>query len=241
MKRQVYNWELPKAIEQRLGENTYGRQRAIFEEDHLFIVLHTPPKVDVFERESILFLRKPDGSYFCNGYEFGKDSLQKLLVSYDKLFEEYDQQYRQCESSGSLFNLLEELTPINRAVKNLTAALQSARSHIKGDVFLISMRDEALEIERNFELLMVEARLALDRKVSENAESHAARSQEIAKSQHKFNLLAAITFPLMAIAALMGMNLNHGLEKMTPILFWIIVAMGGLIGVVVRRWVKSVR
>ena len=39
-------WSLPEAIRVRLGQTTYGRQRAMFEEGHLLLVLHKPPGPD---------------------------------------------------------------------------------------------------------------------------------------------------------------------------------------------------
>ena len=44
-------WNLPEAIRVRLGQSTYGRQRAIVEEGHLLLVLHKPPGPDDRGRE----------------------------------------------------------------------------------------------------------------------------------------------------------------------------------------------
>ena len=43
MKRKEFSWQLPEKIVHRLGDTSYGRQRAIFEDDHLLIILHLPP------------------------------------------------------------------------------------------------------------------------------------------------------------------------------------------------------
>ncbi len=238
MKRKQYNWQLPKEIEQRLGETTYGHQRAIFEADHLFVVLHTPP-VDngSVRRECILFLRTPDGKYYCNGSDGGEFHLRRLLTSYDKLFEKYDDLYDKSCSATDLFNLMEVVAPVNRAATHLYNALRSARNHIEGDTFLIAMRDEAYEVSRNLELLLGEAKRALDHHIAKNTEVQATKAAEMAAAQHKLNILAAVTFPLMSIATLMGMNLVHGFEKWPPSLYWIIVATTFIVGLLVMIWV----
>jgi hypothetical protein len=237
MKRKRYDWQLPAAIEKRLGETSYGRQRAIFEEGHLFIVLHSPPADDAPERECILFLRRPDGSYLCNGRSGGESRLRRLLADYENLFEKFDGLYDRGRTATDFFDIINAVAPLNRATTNLHNALQSARSYVQGDGFLIAMRDEAYEISRNFELLLGDSKLALDYRIAENAEAQASRAKEMASAQHKLNVLAAVTFPLMAIATLMGMNLVHGLESRPPVLFWGVVAAAAVIGFVVVFWV----
>ncbi len=237
MMRKQYKWQLPKEIEQRLGETSYGRQRAIFEADHLFIVLHTPPVDDGSERECVLFLRTPEGKYFCNGIDSGEFALRRLISSYDTLFESYDDLYDNSSSATDLFKLMEVLAPVNRAATHLHLALQSARSHIEGDTFLIAMRDEAYEVSRNLELLFEDAKRALDHRIAGNTEAQARMAVEMASAQHKLNILAAVTFPLMAIATLMGMNLVHGFEQFPPVLFWTVVGTATVVGLLVMAWV----
>src|SRR5689334_22098541 len=59
-------WNLPDAARARLGRTTYGRQRAIFAEGHLLLVLHKPPGPDDTDREGVLFWRNPAGDWQCN-------------------------------------------------------------------------------------------------------------------------------------------------------------------------------
>jgi hypothetical protein len=237
MKRKAINWTLPPEIEARLGDNTFGRQRSIFEAGHLLIILHAPPKDASIERETELFWRRPDGVLLCNGFEGGEHKLRKLLTDYRSLWEECDKEYDAADSAEDLFKLLERLAPLNRATTNLSNALQAARDFAKEDKFLISMRDEGYEVSRAFDLLLVDAKLKLDYRMAKNAESQAAKADEMANAQHKLNILAAITFPLMALATLLGMNLTHGLEERSPALFVIVLAIGIAIGLLVRRWV----
>lgn len=239
MRRKEYQWQLPESIEARLGQGSYGRQRAIFEDDHLLIILHEPPKPDSSARECTLFLRKPDGKYYCNGLESGESRLRQLLISYQKLFEQYEKQYDKSASATDLFQVTEDVLPLARATTNLHAAMQSARSYIDGDTFLIGMRDEAYEISRNFDLLVGDVKLALDHRIARNAEEQSAKSDEIARAQHKLNVMAAVTFPLMAIATLLGMNLAHGFEAFSPVLFWSVVGSATIVGWLVKSWVTK--
>ena len=237
MKRRTFNWKLPPEIEARLGEGSFGRQRAIFESGHLLVILHAPPAPGTIERESVLFLRKPDGALLCNGFEGGEHKLRKLLADYRAAWEECDKAYDAAETAEDLFRLLEKVAPLNRSSTNLANALQAARDYVKQDRFLIGMRDESYEVSRAFDLLLADAKLKLDYRMAKNAEAQALRAEEMARAQHKLNIMAAMTFPLMALATLLGMNLIHGLENRSPIWFVAVLGLGVAVGFVVKRWV----
>lgn len=237
MKRKPLNWTLPPEIEARLGEGTYGRQRVIAEANHLFIILHHPPTPDRLEREPALFLRKPDGSLLANGYDQGAHKLRKLLGDYRQRWEECDKAYDAAETSGHLLKLLETLAPLNRSSTNLAHALQAARDAAKNDKFLISMRDESEEVSRAFELITADAKLKLDYRIASNSESQAEQTRLMISAQHRLNVLAAITLPVMALATVLGMNVSHGLEDRTPFVFLLVLALGLTIGFFVKRWV----
>lgn len=241
MRRKHYDWQLPAEIEQRLGETTYGRQRAIFEAGHLLVILHAPPDADDSHRDHMVFLRTPDGRYFGNGREAGESKLRRLLASYQEAFSKWDRNYERATTAEDLFNILEAAAPLNRSSTNLHSALQSARDLVPDDAFLIAVRDEAYELSRNFELLLSDAKLALDYRIARNAEEQSVKSREMANAQHKLNILAAVTFPLMAVATIFGMNLAHGFEHRPPILFWLVSGATLAIGLIVMGWVTTDR
>jgi len=241
MKRKQFQWQLPEEIENRLGDTSYGRQRAIFEKDHLLIILHAPPAPDDMTREAHVFLRTPEGNYLGNGRENGDVKLRRLLASYQEQYSQYDDACEAATTADDHFQLLEGLLPLNRASTNLHNALQAARDHIEGDTVLIAMRDEAYEVSRNFDLLVSDAKLAFDYHMARNSEIQAAETAEATDAQHKLNILAAITFPLMALAAIFGMNLTHGFEEETPALFWAVFAFGFVIGLLTKAWVTKNR
>ncbi len=237
MKRKHYNWELPAKIEDRLGESTYGKQRAIFEDDNLLIILHDIPDADQLTRDSQVFWRKPDGEFLCNGQGDGQKLLKQLLNSYDKKLDKLDEAYEKVANSDDLFAILEEVAPVNRTSTNLYNTLQSARELIKEDEFLLEMRDRSYEMQRNFELLLSDAKMALDYKIAKNAEEELIKSSEAVEAQHRLNILAAIFFPVMAIATIFGMNLSHGLEGSPPLIFWIVFILGLFTGIFFKSWV----
>ena len=241
MKRKQFQWQLPQEIEDRLGDTSYGRQRAIFEKDHLLIVLHAPPGADETTREARVFLRTPEGKYLCDGRENGEVKLRRLLASYQEQYDKLDDACEAAATAEDHFRLLENLLPLNRSSTNLYNALQAARDYIKGDGLLIALRDEAYEVSRNFELLVSDAKLAFDYHLARNSEIQATEAAEATDAQHKLNILAAITFPLMAIAAICGMNLTHGFEQETPALFWAVFAVGFITGLLTKAWVTKNR
>ena len=241
MKRKPLNWTLPAEIEERLGESTYGRQRVIAEAGHLLIILHAPPTSDTLEREAVLFLRKPDGTYLVNGRDNGTHKLRGLIADYRAQWEKCDKAYDTADSPEALLALLEILAPLNRSSTNLANTLQEARDLEKSDKFLIGVRDESYDISRAFELLTSDAKLKLDYRIAKNSEAQASRAQVMIAAQHRLNVLAAITFPIMAVATVLGMNLTHGLENRSPAVFIGILLLGVAIGLVVKRWIDSAR
>ncbi len=103
MKRKQYGWQLPIEIENRLGESSYGRQRAIYEANHLLLILHTIPNEDDIFRDAVVFLRKPDGSWYCNGRDGGEKKLHNLLTSYQERYQKFEAEYETAKSAKALF------------------------------------------------------------------------------------------------------------------------------------------
>jgi Mg2+ and Co2+ transporter CorA len=239
MARPDYNWKLPREIAERLGAESYGAQRAIFEKGYLLVVLHEPPSGEGNERVHRVFLRKPEGAWLYQGNEHGQRALLDLLDQYDILLETLEKRYRQAHTADELFQLIDRLMPVARAGTNLKDALQSARGHIDGEALLITARDRAVEVARGLELLLANARLALDYRLARHAEEQTQAAMAGTQAQLKLNTLAALTFPLMTLAAVFGMNLPSGLEAAPAWVFWGVFAAGLVVGFVVKGWVRS--
>jgi hypothetical protein len=233
------SWSLPDALRARLGQTTYGRQRAIFEEGHLVLVLHKPPGPDDSSREGMLLWRNPSGDWQYNRGGPGPGTLKRLLQTYTELEQKLAQDYEQAVDTKALFDLLEALTPLARSARNVHHALQAAREALKADPFILEMRDQAYGLERNFELLLEDTRNAIQYRTARKAEEQARLSEQALHASHRLNVLAALFFPLTAVASLFGMNLTHGLATDDAVLFWVVALVCLGLGYAMKSWVLS--
>ena len=239
MKRSNYKWNLPSEITARLGSESWGAQRAIYEVGHLLLVLHAPPKADGNEREHEIFLRLPQGKWLHKGVDHGDHGLTKFMEDYRLLYSDLENRFEKVSSIDSLFAIIDSLIPLARSSNNMKQALQSAREALGNDAFIIDMRDRSVDIARGFELLLADARLSLEFRLARSAEAQARAAEVGNRAQHKLNILAAIAFPLMSVSAVFGMNLQSGLENKPFWIFWL-VFLGGLgLGLFVKGWVSS--
>ena len=230
-------WNLPPSLRTRLGQTTYGRQRAIAEEGHVLLVLHKPPGPDDADREGVLFWRNPVGEWQFNRGGPGPGALKRHIQSYEEIETRVMREYEAASDTTSLFNLLETLTPLVRATRNMHLALQAAREAIGTDPFVIEMRDLAYELDRNLDLLLEDVRHAIQYRIARDAEEQAALSRQALQASHRLNILAALFFPLTAVASLFGMNLAHGMDERSPALFWLTAAVSITLGFVMKGWV----
>lgn len=232
-------WNLPEAIRSRLGQSTFGRQRALIEDGHLLLVLHRPPGPDDSKRDGVLFWRTPNGEWQFSRGGPGPGSLKRHLQAYAELEAKLAADYEQAGGTTELFDLIETLTPLTRSARNQHAALQAAREAFKGDSLLIELRDQAYELERNFDLLLEDARNALSYRTARDGEEQAHLSREALQASHRLNVVAALFLPLTAITSVFGMNLPHGFAGRGPLLFWL-VFLGGLgLGFLMKSWVLA--
>jgi hypothetical protein len=228
---------LPESIRLRLGQTTYGRQRAIVEEGHLLLILHKPPGPDDTGREGLLFSRHPAGEWKWNRGGAGQGALKRHVQDYAELEGKLTQDYEKASDLTALFDLVERLTPLTRAARNMHQALQAARDAIKHDPFLIEMRDMAYEVDRNFELLLEDVRNAIQYRTAREAEDQARLGKQTLRASHRLNIIAALFFPLTAIGSLFGMNLAHGMDEGNPAMFWMIFIVGTALGFGMKGWV----
>lgn len=234
-----YDWELPSEMRQRLGTSSYGAQRVIHEQEHLMVILHEPPAGTGSERKAAVFLRKPDGAWLHKGNNPGEKALSKLLESYRAALGTFEVRHEAAETAEALFQVLGPLIPLSRAASNMQATLQAAREAAPQDPLITDMRDRAVEIARGLELLLADTRMSLDYRLAHAAELQARAAMEVSRAQHKLNTIAALTFPLMAVGAVFGMNLHSGAENLPVWVYWAIFGAGLFMGVLLRGWVKA--
>ena len=231
------HWSLPDSIRSRLGQNTYGRQRAIVEDGQVLLVLHLPPGPDDEQRQGILFWRTGSGEWLASKGSGGVAALKRHVQAYAELETKLSHAFEQGPNLTGLFDLLEALTPLSRAARNMHAALQQAREAVKGDTQLIELRDLAYDVERNFELLIEDVRLGIQLRTAKEEEEQARLGQEALRASHRLNTLAALFFPVTALASLLGMNLKHGLDEQSVPIFLVVLVVGVVLGFAVKGWV----
>lgn len=233
------DWALPAQIRERFGMRSSGRQRAMVSEGHLLLVLHKVPGREASQREGLFFWRKPNGEWVSRGGGDGLKALQRHLQSFTQAEEQYSKLYEQAASAEDYFHILETIPAICHSAKNLQATLQAAREAIPEDRDLIDLRDWAYDIERSLDLLYEDTRNALDFNIARKAEEQARLSRQELQSSHRLNVLAAIFFPITAIAGIFGMNLPSGLENASSITFWVVLVSGTALGFAIYRWVVT--
>lgn len=233
------NWTLPEAIKNRLGQNTYGRQRVIAEEGHVLLVLHQPPGADDSKREGVLFWRSPNGDWQASKGGSGPGSLKRHIQSFAEMEPTLAAQFESAKDIKELFDLVEALTPLARSARNLHGAVQDAREVIKGDPFIIEMRDLAYDAERNIDLLLEDVRLGIQYRTAREEEKQAKAGQEALRASHRLNVLAALFLPVTAFASIFGMNFVHPLDDKNTGYWWAVLATGIVVGLGVKSWVTA--
>ena len=231
------NWKLPEAIRKRLGQVSYGRQRVIAEEGHMLIVLHRPPDADQSHREGVLYWRSPTGEWQTSVGGAGMGTLKAHVQLYADLDAKLTKDYDEAMTAGQLFDVVETLTPLTRAARNMHQTLQTARDLAKSDAALIDVRDQADEVDRNLDLLLQDARNAIDYKIARESEEQSKLNKEALHASHRLNTLAALFLPLTAITSLFGMNFHTGFESNGPVMFWIALGVGVVLGFIMKGWV----
>ncbi len=229
-------WELPPGIVERLGRKV-GRQRSMEEGDHLLIILHAPPKPDQDEREARVFWRKPDGSWQSNNKAKGVKAILEHIAEYQAAIDALENLESSAKTADDFFQVLDQAAPVARASRNMHAALQQARDLIPEDQDLVSCRDEAYACERSAELLLQDVRNGFDLYVAKKTEEMTKSGHAMSVAGHRLNTLVALFFPTATLAALLGMNVPHGLENASPPGAFVgAIVIGIALGLGVKAW-----
>lgn len=227
------DWNVPESMRVRVGERP-GRQRVVVEEGHLLLILHRVPQAGVDERVGVYFWRKPDGTWESPAGGDGVAALRSLLDEYDRAIDAQQIALDEAQTAQAYYAVLQESGPLYRAGRNLHQALQAARQQLREITDIVPLRDRGSDIERESELLYADAKHGLDFAVAQQAEAQAEISNDLNRSSHRLNLLAAMFLPVTAVAAVFGMNLRNGLEQADAWLFWIVLGVGLVSGFLVH-------
>ena len=213
-------------------------QRAIFEEEHLLIILHQLPGPNDVIRRPALFWRQPDGSWKSNPENGGSLALQNHLTAYVARLDELDKEEHAAQTAAEYHRALEAIAPVLRSSRGLHRALQQAREFVKLDRDLINLRDQAASVERTAELLLQDAQFGLNFTVAKQAEAQAQSAKIMATTSHRLNVMAALFLPLTALSGLFSMYVRADVAD-TPTNFWLITAVGVIIGLVMSAFVVA--
>lgn len=234
-------WEVPAEFRSRLGERV-GRQRSMFSDGHLLLVLHQPPEPGEDERRPALFWRDAKGNWSSTETGSGLASFQQFLANYENRIDQLELMESKASSADEYFGVIDSITPINRAIHNAHAVLQEARRLVESDRNLINLRDRAYDLERRAELLYTAATNGLDYAVARRAEEQANSAQKMAVASHRLNMLAAFFFPIATLSAVFGVNMQHGLENHpAPTAFLTVMGVGLLMGAILSSMVMPKR
>ncbi|MES2697642.1 MAG: hypothetical protein V4773_29525, partial [Verrucomicrobiota bacterium] len=181
-------WNVPESIRTRVGKTTYGRQRAIVEEGHIVLVLHQPPVADDHKRSGELFWRTPTGEWHWNHGASLPAAVKRHVQAYAEIEGKLEEESEKAADLRALFDLLGKVVPLARAARNQHAAIQAAREAVKGDAFLIELRDLASDIERSFDLLLDDVRNTIAYRTAREAEEQGRVSQAALRASHRLNL-----------------------------------------------------
>ncbi|HYW78359.1 MAG TPA: hypothetical protein VE890_02245 [Thermoguttaceae bacterium] len=232
-----HTWEVPQVFRDRLGRQA-GRQRAMAADGHLLLVLHAVPKADDEHRQARFVWRNAKGEYCCNDLRGGVGVLDKHLDEFAETVEHYDERDEKAVDAEDYFEVLQGLSPVQRAARHLHQTLQNAREMVPEDRDLINARDRAYDIARTAELLYNEAKHSLEFEIARRTEQQAASARQMSVSAHRLNLLAAFFFPIATMAAIFGVNLQHGLEtRWAPLPFVVALGIGLLLGFILKAFV----
>ncbi|MBD3674844.1 MAG: hypothetical protein HUJ26_15110 [Planctomycetaceae bacterium] len=228
------NWDLPKAIRRRLGQQA-GRQRCMSAENHLLLVLHEPPTGAEISFTGRFFWRRPEGSWTSNCLGDHIDALEQHLDEFDFLLDKLEEKELIARTADEYFTVIEELIPLHRSAENLYLAIQSARESQPEDLRLIDCRDQAYEIFRSSDLLLNDCKAAMDYAIAKRAEEQSRYSFELAASANRMNTLIAIFLPLATLSSIFGMNLTHGYEnRFQPFGFFGVITFGLVLGLALK-------
>ena len=227
-------WKVPQVFRNRLGEKA-GRQRAMFSDGHLLLVLHEPPKPDETHRNPRLFWRAPDGAWQSNTLGPGIKALRKHIGEYAEAVETLDEAEERAERADDYLDILRQIAPLRRAARNMHGALHEARRLVPEDRDVLLCRDHAYTIERGAELVNGDTQSGLDGAMARRAEEQARHSDQMARAGHRLNRLAATFLPVATIASIFGMNLETGYERaFAPWPFWLALLAGVCLGMLIR-------
>jgi hypothetical protein len=236
------DWTVPAKLRARLG-TTAGRQRVLDAEGHMVLVLHAPPSADETGRRGRFFWRDPDGNWRAAPKAERVANLSDHLNEYLAAIEKLEEAEDTARGARDYFELLDQLAPLARAIRNMYETLQKAREMHSEDRNLIVARDQAYDLTRRADLLHEDTKNGLDFAIAWQAEQQAESTYQMSVGTHRLNLLVAFFFPIATMMTIFGANLRHGLEgwdqASAPMPLLAVLGAGLFAGIILTAFVTS--
>ncbi|AKF04890.1 CorA family divalent cation transporter [Sandaracinus amylolyticus] len=234
-------WNIPARLREKVGPRA-GRQRLMTHEGHVLLLLHQVPRDADPDRHAVVFWRDVEGEWRCAPGRDDIVTLQTHVESYAKYVDELEEQLAKACRAEDYLAVVRAARPVQRAARHMYQALAQLRETLPEDDRVLPIRDLAYEVERAVELLVEEAEGEMQFMVAKRAEEQARLSERISVQTHRLNMIAALFLPITALGAILGMNLENGLEHLPePVTFWSIVAGAFLVGFLIRAQVARER
>lgn len=224
------NFEIEESLRDQLSSRS-GTQRFLVGEREALLIVHEVPEPKVPEREALVFWRQADGIWLGPGGSGGLGEMSKLCDRYQSVIDEYEALIEDTEEVTQVFEIIRHAAPIARSMRNLLAALEAAVPADEENRTLIGLRDRVREMQRAAELLYHDSKLTLDFWQAESAEEHQQAAERLNSIAFRLNLMAGFFLPLVAVAGLLGMNVE--IPGFLQPWFWLILGAGLLLGVIV--------
>ena len=234
-------WDLPQEIRHRVSKHQ-GRQRAMEAEGHILFILYRVPQPRTNERHVVYLWRKPDGTWEFSERGTGINALSGLLQEYEQVVEEMESRQESAKLPEHWYAIVERIGPVQRAIQQMYVTLQEARRTIpdlEQQAALQGPCDQASNLVRGCDQLLADAKISMDFFATKQSYIQSLVSRDQARAAFRLNILAALFLPLGTIAAVFGMNLQHGLEAQSSWFFWGIFAAGITAGVAIGAYVLN--
>ncbi len=231
------SWDLPDSIRRRLGDSV-GKQRIMDEDGHLLLLLHAPPTAaDDEVRGAVVFWRDPRGAWASHPVRGGLAGLEKHLASYREVIHRLDEKVDNAKCAREYFDVMRDMHPMQRATRGLLNVMQAAREVRPDETRLISLRDQAADLERATELIAADTKAGMDFTLAETSSQQAISAELANHEARRLNRLAAFFFPLVTLVSVFGMNAPADLLANHH--FWIVLLAGILLGIIVHSVVAG--
>lgn len=227
------SWTVPAIFRNRLGEQV-GRQRLMCEDGEFLLVLHRVPRAeDRGCREGALFWINAIAEWKSTPQSGGRSSLLEHVDSYQQRLKDLDEELESTATAEEIHAVIDEVTPILRASRNMLAVVQQLRQELKDDQKVLAIRDLAVSVERSADLLVQDSKTSLDFLIAKSATEQAAAASNATEEARKLNQLAAFFFPLVTLTAVFSMNRPSEIMNFGEV--WIVVLAGLGMGAVVWK------